>query len=57
MLVVVFAQGVVFIVSPRRGSSVENFVEKAQKWFDCECIENYDEFVWSAYCKVSICFG
>ena len=46
-----------FIVSPRRGSSVENFVEKAQKWFDCECIENYDEFVWSAYCKVSIYFG
>jgi hypothetical protein len=43
----------VLIVSPRRGSSVEHFIEKAQKWFNCEYIENYDEFISSEYCKVS----
>ena len=48
-------EGMVLIVSPRRGSSVEHFVIKAQKWFDCEILENYDDFVWSKYCKEKEC--
>ncbi|XP_028396486.1 calmodulin-lysine N-methyltransferase-like [Dendronephthya gigantea] len=44
--------GMVLMTSPRRGCSVEQFIEQAKtKCFDCECIENYDEFVWSAYCQ------
>ena len=42
----------VMIVSPQRGSSFQHFIEKAQKYFLCKSIENYDEFVWSNYNKV-----
>ncbi|CAB3994505.1 calmodulin-lysine N-methyltransferase [Paramuricea clavata] len=48
------ADGMVLIVSPRRGFSVEHFIENAQKWFACEYIENYDEFISSEYCKVIV---
>ena len=42
------------IVSPQRGSSFQHFIEKAQKYFLCKSIENYDEFVWSNYNKVIV---
>lgn len=54
ILCFLFVQGEVLIVSPRRGSSADHFIEKAQELFELECVENYDVFVWSSFCKVSV---